>query len=162
MRLSIRLLAGGAAAALIAVAAGASTVFAASGNDGGQEIPPVAVEDFSYPQADKVFALTGLTLKGGDGHIVLADCGPADLIEVTARTRAKFCFQVTGDSGSLTMDVAKVTSIKSTAYNVRADMTLNGTGVTFNVPKSPLWTEVGEPTDPQRRDHSLVKITATK
>lgn len=75
MRLSIRLLAGGAAAALIAVAAGASTVFAASGDDGGQEIPPVAVEDFSYPQADKVFALTGLILKGGDGHIVLADCG---------------------------------------------------------------------------------------
>ncbi|MET8750872.1 hypothetical protein ABZW32_12350, partial [Streptomyces sp. NPDC004667] len=59
--------------------------------------PGYAIEDFGYPNADKILAERGITLKRGDGHIVLADCGSAtDLLEVWSRANEKICFRVTG------------------------------------------------------------------
>ncbi|MFJ4471910.1 hypothetical protein ACIP2X_31110 [Streptomyces sp. NPDC089424] len=48
------------------------------------EAPGHAVEDFAYPGADKIQQERGFVLERGDGHIVLADCGPAGLLEVPA------------------------------------------------------------------------------
>lgn len=38
------------------------------------EAPGCAVEDFKYPNADKILAEQNIVLKRGDGHITLADC----------------------------------------------------------------------------------------
>ncbi|WP_327738994.1 hypothetical protein [Streptomyces nojiriensis] len=48
--------------------------------------PGYAIEDFGYPNADRILAEQKITLKRGDGHILLADCASAtDLLEVWSR-----------------------------------------------------------------------------
>ena len=57
-----------------------------------EEGPGYAIEDFGYPNADKILAEQNIALKRGDGHILLADCASGtDLLEVLvprARTRS--------------------------------------------------------------------------
>ncbi|MFH8590397.1 hypothetical protein [Streptomyces rimosus] len=161
MKATSRLLAAGvmATAVVLQVGTGAMAV--------GQPDPvgasePSAVEDFNYPQADKIFKETGLLLKRGDGHIVLAQCDSAPgLVEVFARDKGKFCFRVTGKQGYLSMELARVYAIKGNDFKLRANMTVNNRDVSFDVAKN-TWTAVGETADPTGRDHILLELITTK
>ncbi len=144
---------------------GSRTRAAASGG-GGSAVAPVAdeepgyaVEDFSYPGADKILAQQNIVLKRGDGHIVLADCASATgLLEVWSRSSAKICFKVTGASGWLTLEIPRVYGIKgSVDQSAQVDMTTGTEEQTYDVAKN-AFTGVGESTDPQGRDFTLMEI----
>ncbi|MBV7700077.1 hypothetical protein KWI83_32100 [Streptomyces sp. TRM70350] len=125
------------------------------------EAPGFAVEDFAYPQADKIQQERGIILKRGDGHIVLADCGPDGLLEVSARGRQKFCFRVTGNQGYLSLELPAVYAIKGNDYQTEVNMTVGSEEKTFQVDEN-IWTPVGEGLDPDGRQHMLVEIVTSK
>ncbi|MFD6150519.1 hypothetical protein [Streptomyces sp. NPDC060243] len=126
------------------------------------EAPGRLVEDFNYPQADKILAERGFVLKRGDGHIALADCvSGTGQLELLARDQGKVCFDVTGDSGWLTMEIPAVFSFKGNDYSTTIDMTVGEEEKSFDITKN-TWTPVGESTDPESRDHALIEIRTTK
>ncbi|MEU2996174.1 hypothetical protein ABZ684_01185 [Streptomyces sp. NPDC006995] len=127
------------------------------------EAPPVAVEDFNYPGADKILAEKGIILKRGDGHIVYADCASeTGLLEILARDKGKVCFRVTGNSGWLTLEIPSVYLIKGSAeHEAQVDMTVDTEEKSFDVAKGQ-WTPVGESTDEQGREHTLIEIRTSK
>lgn len=103
------------------------------------------VEDFTYPGAAKVLAERGVTLKSGDGNLMLADCGadpnlpPADLILVQSNDLSlpgnpNFCFKATGSSGFLTLEIPQV-------YFIRGE---NSRTITATIEVAP----VSDPDDP--------------
>ncbi|NEA51636.1 hypothetical protein [Streptomyces sp. SID10815] len=129
------------------------------------EAPGYTVEDFNYPNADKVQQEKGIVLKRGDGHIVLAECGSeSGLMDIWARYRNgdHICFRVTGNSGYLSLEIPAVYGITGAA-NQSADVTMTVDDETthYNVPKGAI-TPVGENTDPDGRDHTLVEIRTSK
>ncbi|WP_308439628.1 hypothetical protein [Streptomyces spinoverrucosus] len=125
------------------------------------EAPGYAVEDFAYPQADKIQQERGIILKRGDGHIVLAECGPAGLLEVWARSQDKICFRVTGNQGYLSLEIPSVYAIKGNDYQTEVNMTVDSEEKTFEVDEN-AWTPVGESADPEGREHMLVEIVTSK
>ncbi|MEU4269025.1 hypothetical protein [Streptomyces sp. NPDC026092] len=128
-----------------------------------EEEPGYAVEDFGYPNADKILAERKITLKRGDGHILLADCGSApDLMEVwTRQDEERFCFKITGNQGYLALELPAVFSIKGNNYSAEVDMTVGTEEKSFDIKKN-TWTPVGESVDPQARDFMLMEIRASK
>ncbi|WP_251017892.1 hypothetical protein [Streptomyces sp. ISL-1] len=158
-------------ATLGALAWVALTAGAASGSNPGantavaaaDDIPPYAVEDFSYPGADKILAERNILLKRGDGHIVLVDCASGTgFLEVSARKQDRICFQVTGNSGWLTLELPSVYSVKGNSYEAQVDTTVgSGEKKTFDITKN-TWTSVGEGLDPQNPQHTLVEIRTSK
>ncbi|MFK8849633.1 hypothetical protein [Streptomyces sp. Ac-502] len=161
MKATSRLLAAGAAAAAAVLLAGTGAT-AAGQPDQAASSEPSGVEDFNYPQADKIFKETGLLLKRGDGHIVLADCDSAPgLVEVFARDKGKFCFRVTGKQGYLSMELDRVYAIRGNDFALRANMKVKERSVSFDVAKN-TWTAVGETADPNNRDHTLLELITTK
>lgn len=152
------------ASAAAAVAGTAATMLLLTGAPvaAADDLPPVAVEDFTYPDADRIYAEHGIRLTTGDGNILFAECGPAGLIEVWARDREDpFCFSVKGSSGRLALELPKVYGIKGNAYEIVADMTVDGTETSYDITPN-TWTPVGETTDPEEREHMLVELRATK
>ncbi|WP_236569972.1 hypothetical protein [Streptomyces mexicanus] len=126
------------------------------------EAPGYAVEDFNYPQADKILAEKNIVLKRGDGHITLADCvSGTGQLEVWARSKDKICFQVTGNSGWLTLEIPSVYGIKGNDYATQVDMTTGTEEKSFDIDKN-TWTAVGESADEQGREFMLVEIRTTK
>ncbi|MFI9269757.1 hypothetical protein ACIGXM_03400 [Kitasatospora sp. NPDC052896] len=124
--------------------------------------PPPAVEDFSYPGADRILAEKGIKLISGDGHITLAECGAAPgQLEVWSRSRPKFCFQVTGKGGYLALEVPKVYGFMGNSYDTQIDMTVANEKKSFDIEKD-AWVQVGEAADPKERDHTLVEIRSSK
>ncbi|MFH8797220.1 hypothetical protein [Streptomyces sp. NPDC017941] len=125
--------------------------------------PPLAVEDFGYPNADKIFAEQGIRLKSGDGHITLATCdGEPGLLEVWARgPRDRYCFKVSGNRGYLRLDLPGVFGVKGNSYDTDVNMTVAGTTKSFDIEKN-TWTPVGETSDDQGRQHTLVEIISVK
>lgn len=124
--------------------------------------PGYAIEDFGYPNADKILADRGITLKRGDGHITLADCASAtDLLEVWSRTNDKICFRVTGTTGYLTLEIPTVFAVKGNSYSARVDMTTGTEDKTYDVNRY-AWTPVGESADAQGRDFMLMEIRTSK
>ncbi|MFW6690138.1 hypothetical protein [Streptomyces sp. MAR4 CNX-425] len=166
MSLVRRTLAAVGIAVLAAVAAWAT---AAPGEPGqvapaAAGTPAYAVEDFNYPQADKIHQETGILLKRGDGHITLVDCATttANVLEVYARGNAgPSCFRVTGDGGFLTLEMKSVYGIRGNDYTTEVDMTVDTEKKTYDIDTN-AWTPVGESTDPDARDHLLVEIRSTK
>ncbi|MFB7473055.1 hypothetical protein [Kitasatospora sp. NPDC056184] len=157
-----------AAVATAALLAGTTAVSAAGTTgtvaaDPGTDTPPPAVEDFNYPGADQILASKGILLKRGDGHIALIDCpaNTADLIVVEARYLKRFCFQTTGPSGFLTMELDRVYSITGNQTDATARLTVDGTESSVKIRKGGS-TSVGEPSDPQHRDHTLVELSFTR
>ncbi|MBC2868008.1 hypothetical protein H1R13_24540 [Streptomyces mexicanus] len=120
------------------------------------------MEDFNYPQADKILAEKNIVLKRGDGHITLADCvSGTGQLEVWARSKDKICFQVTGNSGWLTLEIPSVYGIKGNDYATQVDMTTGTEEKSFDIDKN-TWTAVGESADEQGREFMLVEIRTTK
>jgi hypothetical protein len=155
---------------LVAGAVAGTTVLAVTttGGTGAPSVAPVAdeapgyaVEDFNYPQADKILAEQGIKLKRGDGHIVLATCGDPTLLEVWARSKEKICFRVTGNQGYLSLEIPAVYGVKGNDYNTDVTMTVDSEEKSFEVTKN-TWTPVGESADPQGRDHMLLEIVTSK
>ncbi|WUX71872.1 hypothetical protein OG627_11470 [Streptomyces sp. NBC_01429] len=126
------------------------------------EAPGYAVEDFSYPGADKILAERNILLKRGDGHITLADCASGTgLLEIWARSKEKICFQVVGNSGWLTLEIPSVYAVRGNDYKTEVDMTVDAEKKTFDVDKN-AWTPVGESADDQGRAYMLVEIRSSK
>lgn len=126
------------------------------------ELPPYAVEDFVYPQADKIEAELGIVLKRGDGHIVLADCASGTtLLEVYSRTKGRICFAVTGNSGYLSVEIPAVYGVKGGASH-ETDVTLTAEDDEQNISVAKNeWKAVGEAADPEGRDHVLVELSTS-
>ncbi|GAA1270817.1 hypothetical protein GCM10009665_68920 [Kitasatospora nipponensis] len=105
-----------------------------------------AVENFSYPGAAKILADRGITLKAGDGHIVLADCASGTgLVQLFSRsaTPSEVCFQITGPTGYLSLEIPQIYNIKGDDHAIKATLNTAGTVTSIDLPKN-TWTPVGE------------------
>ncbi len=128
------------------------------------ELPPFAVEDFEYPQADQILAERGFLLKRGDGHIVLAECGSQDnLLLIYARNQSDHvCFRITGPEGHLTLELPAVFGVETNDYDMTTlDLTVDGEQSTVEIPANTV-EAIGESADPDRREHVLVEIRVTQ
>jgi hypothetical protein len=127
------------------------------------EAPGYAVENFDYPQADKILAEQDIVLKRGDGHITLADCASGTgLLEVWARDNTEeICFRAVGNSGWLTLEIPSVFAVRGNAYATEIDMTVGTVEKSFDIEKN-TWTPVGEGVDEQSGEHMLVEIRTSK
>lgn len=123
--------------------------------------PGYAVEDYNYPQADKILAEQGILLKRGDGRIVLADCASEDnLLRFLARDREDVCFKVTGEEGFLTLQLESVHGVRTDdSGNTHLEMTAEDDRVEYDIPAD-TWEGVGESVD--GREHVLVEIRTTE
>ncbi|MFJ7118527.1 hypothetical protein ACIQUO_00900 [Streptomyces albogriseolus] len=124
------------------------------------DAPGYAVEDYAYPNADKILAEQNIVLKRGDGHIVLADCAAgADLLRFLARDREDVCFGVTAETGFLTLELPAVHGVKTDdSANTHLEMTAEDDQVEYDIPAD-TWAGVGESVD--GREHVLVEIHVT-
>ncbi|MFQ6198542.1 hypothetical protein [Streptomyces sp. NPDC000405] len=162
MRMFSRTLTAGLVVAATALTGTATAVAA--------DTPPTAVEDFEYPQADKIFQERGIKLKSGDGHITLVACdSQTGLIEIFAQGMSKvdkvgggkYCFRVTGKGGYLNLEVPRVYGASGNDYDVSVNMITADEEKPFKLKKN-AWTPVGKSADDQNREFTLLKITATK
>ncbi|MFI9236558.1 hypothetical protein [Streptomyces sp. NPDC053079] len=159
-------LAGGAlVGSALLLAGGASAVNGAGAPraaQGSTEQPPSAVEDFSYPNAEKIFKEKGLKLKRGDGHILLAECGSSpNLLKFIARDRDDFCFKVVGNKGYLSLEVPSVGGVQSSDHAAKVKMEVGDKQASFDIPKNS-WRAIGETADPAGREHTLIEIIASR
>ncbi|MGX1368558.1 hypothetical protein RKD19_003917 [Streptomyces canus] len=155
--------------ALAALAAG-TLAWTATAGDGAPadpapvagEAPGYAVENFDYPQADKILAERNILLKRGDGHITLATCASGTgQLEVQARDKSKVCFDVKGNSGWLTLEIPSVYLIRGNDYTTEADMTVGTEEKSYEIAKN-TWTPVGESADEQAREWTLLELRTAK
>lgn len=86
------------------------------------------VETYDYPGAAQIFTDRGILLKKGDGHLLLANCVTgADQIQVRSRNRDPFCFNLSGSSGWLTLELSDAFLVFSDSkHTTVADYTING------------------------------------
>ncbi|MFJ9742109.1 hypothetical protein [Streptomyces sp. NPDC101166] len=125
--------------------------------------PGYAVEDFNYPQADKILAEQKIVLKRGDGHITLANCVPnTGQLRLLVRNRPEeVCFNTTGNQGWLALELPGVYSIRGNDYSTTVDMTVGTEEKSYEITKN-TYTPVGESVDPENRTHTLVEIRTSK
>ncbi len=98
------------------------------------------------PGAAQILTTLGITLKGGDGHVMLAQCDASDrsLIIVEPRGRANICFRAKGTSDYLTMEISSVYLMNGGDHNLTATLTpASGDNKTYDV-GARTWTSVGE------------------
>ncbi|MCT9113718.1 hypothetical protein ACFWD7_35365 [Streptomyces mirabilis] len=96
------------------------------------------MEDFDYPQADKILAEKNLVLKRGDGHIALADrvAGTGQLELLARNNSGKTRFKVVGDEGRLTLEIPAVYSVKGNDYATTVDMTVGTEEKSFDITRN--------------------------
>ncbi|MFC9730756.1 hypothetical protein ACFWGM_35450 [Streptomyces roseolus] len=123
--------------------------------------PGYAIEDYNYPDADKILAEQGIVLKRGDGHILLADCrSEENLLMFLARDRADVCFKVTADEGFLTLEIPSVHGVRTDdSVNTHLSMTAEEDRAEYDIPAK-TWEGIGESVD--GREHVLVEIRVSK
>ncbi|MGI5196346.1 hypothetical protein ACQEVY_22305 [Streptomyces sp. CA-288835] len=135
-----------ACAGAFAVTLGAFTAYAATSAptavpaaEAADDLPPFAVEDFSYPNADRILAEKGLKLIKGNGRLLFTECdGSAGLIEVWTRQTpdGRYCFKPDGKGGFLTLEVPDVYALQTTDNPISADLTAAGETATVDVAKN--------------------------
>lgn len=126
------------------------------------EGPGYAIEDFAYPNADKILTEQKIKLKRGNGHILLAQCtGAPELMEIFSHKNERACFRVTGDKGYLSLEIPAVFGVKGNDYATQVAMTAGAEEKTFPIEKNS-WTAVGETADEQGRDFMLLEIRTSK
>ena len=91
--------------------------------------PPSAVEDFAYPDADRIQRDQGIKLIKGDGHITLATCDDtAQQIKVLSvqaeggNPQSAYCFKATAKTGYLTLELARVFALETADHPISADL----------------------------------------
>ncbi|MFE6354208.1 hypothetical protein ACFVOO_15415 [Streptomyces rochei] len=160
----VRILGAAATAGVLAWAVlaqgGADAAAGSSTESVAEAAPGYAIEDYNYPDADKILAEQNVVLKRGDGHIVLADCADGDnLLQFLARDHEDVCFRVTADEGFLTLELPAVHGVKTDdSANTHLEMTAEGDQVEYDIPAD-TWKGVGESVD--GREHVLVEIRVT-
>ncbi|WP_306332206.1 S1 family peptidase, partial [Streptomyces sp. KL109B] len=115
------------------------------------------VEDFAYPDRDKLLAEKGLKLVSGDGHITLTDCatGGSELLRLNSRADGNVCFTVTGPTGYLALEVEKAFLAKSDTRDdvmatVRTEDPRTNESKVEEIGLEPgIWEPVGEGVDPE-------------
>ncbi|MFB7650605.1 MULTISPECIES: hypothetical protein [unclassified Streptomyces] len=150
----------GALAWAVLAQGGAGAAAGSSTETVAEAAPGYVVEDYNYPNADKILAEQNILLKRGDGHIVLADCASGDnLLQFLARDHEDVCFKVTADEGWLTLELPAVHGVKTDdSTNTHLEMTAEDDQVEYDIPAD-TWKGVGESVD--GRDHVLVEIRVT-
>ncbi|MFF4280743.1 hypothetical protein ACFY0Z_18400 [Streptomyces kronopolitis] len=119
-----------------------------------------AVEDFSYPNAAQILKDQKISLKRGDGHIVLTGCASAYNILVKSRTGAgEFCFTVRGTKGYLAMELADAYGMWTVGHPVQATVTADGKETVVNAPKND-YQPLGESGSSEKRS-VLVELRVT-
>ncbi|MFE0812960.1 hypothetical protein ACFW4M_27365 [Streptomyces sp. NPDC058794] len=159
----VRILGAAATAGALAwavLAQGGAGATGSSAEAVAEAAPGYAVEDYAYPDADKILAEQNIVLKRGDGHIVLADCAAGgNLLQFLARDHEDVCFEVTADEGYLTLELPAVHGVKTDdSANTHLEMTAEGDQVEYDIPAD-TWKGVGESVD--GREHVLVEIRVT-
>ncbi|MFI1014867.1 hypothetical protein [Streptomyces sp. NPDC020965] len=106
------------------------------------EPPPFIVEEYAHPGAERFKATRGITLKKGDGRVVMAECDQSlDQIRIltvadsTVGREETYCFRATAKSGYLSLELPRVFALESGTHPFSADLTANGRETTVNVPK---------------------------
>ncbi|MEV0575853.1 hypothetical protein [Streptomyces sp. NPDC050392] len=166
-RLAVRIL-GTAAAGALAILAMTTGILGSPAQESPSKLvadgdPGYAVEDYDYPQADKILAEKNIVLKRGDGHITLADCvaGTGQLELLARHNGARICFKVVGNEGWLSLEIPAVYSFKGNDYSTTVDMTVGDEEKSFDIIKN-TFTPVGESVDDEGREHMLVEIRTAK
>ncbi|MDD9381232.1 hypothetical protein M8Z33_32190 [Streptomyces sp. ZAF1911] len=97
---------------------------------------PIALEDFSYPDAARILADQKITLKRGDGNIVFVDCaaGTPDITVKSRIAQKNFCFDVIGTKGWLTLELPDAFGIWTEAHPVQAKITADGQETVVDAP----------------------------
>ena len=114
------------------------------------------VEDFAYPDRDKLLAEKGLKLISGDGNITLADCASGDsgLVRINSRDSGNMCFAVSGPVGYLALEIqrtylAKADTRADVMATVRTENTRTNETKVEEVGLEPdTWKSLGEGLDP--------------
>ncbi|MFI5560210.1 hypothetical protein ACIA2T_13115 [Amycolatopsis japonica] len=165
--------------AAVAATLTALVAFAVGGAPAGADVtpqaddlPPLAIEDFNYPQAAQIQAERGFLLKRGDGHIVLlatcpADTTDPDLLRIAERGQpgsGYVCFHVSGKTGHLTVEMPSVYGVDSGNFTTDVVLTPDdGTATkTYKVPPNG-YAGVGE-SDPTGTggEYTLVEIKVSR
>lgn len=121
---------------------------------------PSAVEDFSYPNASRILQEQKISLKRGDGHIMLTSCDSAHDIMVKSRTgQVDYCFAVRGTKGYLTMELADAFGMWTMGHPVQATITAGGKETVVNAPKND-YKPLGEAGSSEKRS-VLVELRVT-
>lgn len=158
-------------AALVAFALG-SVPAGADVTPQADDLPPLAIEDFNYPQAAQIQAERGFLLKRGDGHIVLlatcpTDTTDPDLLRIAGRGQpgsGYVCFRVFGKTGHLTLEMPSVYGVNT--GNFTSDVVLTpddgATKKTYKVPPNS-YAGVGE-ADPEGTggEYMLLEIKVSR
>ncbi|MEU6611964.1 hypothetical protein ABZ922_44425 [Streptomyces shenzhenensis] len=144
---------------LATVLAGAATTLGVAHADDRADVKlavesemPYAIEDFSYPGAEKIAAETGAVLKRGDGHLVMTSCDGAEDISIMSRHGQKdFCFDVTAKPAYLTLEIPQAYGIWTSADPVKTTIKKDdGTTTVINAPANDFtgYGEAGADGDP--------------
>ncbi|QRX96840.1 hypothetical protein JNO44_10040 [Streptomyces noursei] len=146
-------------ATLTVAQAAPQTTPAVTGAAASTEMPS-AVEDFTYPGAAKILEERKITLKRGDGRIMLADCDSAYDVMVESRTgKNYFCFTISGKQGYLTMELPDAYAMWTKDHPVKATITADGATTVVNAPKNQ-YTSMGETGNAGKRS-VLVELRTT-
>ncbi|MFF7185593.1 hypothetical protein ACFZAR_10165 [Streptomyces sp. NPDC008222] len=91
--------------------------------------PPSAVEDFAYPNADRIQRDQGIKLIKGDGHITLSTCDDsAQQIKVltvqgqSGNPQGAYCFKATAKTGYLNLELPRVFALETADHPISADL----------------------------------------
>ncbi|MEI5034862.1 hypothetical protein RB201_25860 [Streptomyces sp. S1A(2023)] len=121
---------------------------------------PSAVEDFIHPGADQIFQERKITLKRGDGHIMLVSCAAAWNIKIESRLDNNgYCFQASAKSGYLALELPDAYGVWTEEYPVKATLNAEGDEAVVNVPAND-YQPVGESGDSGLRS-VLVELRVT-
>ncbi|MFE5736736.1 hypothetical protein [Streptomyces celluloflavus] len=135
----------------LAVAQAAPRTTPAATGAAAAAVMPSAVEDFTYPGAAQILQEKGITLKRGDGHVMLTDCGSKYDVMVESRTGKNFfCFTISGKQGYLTMELPDAFAMWTKEHPVKATVTADGKTTVVDAPKNE-YTSIGETTNSGKR-----------
>lgn len=82
-------------------------------------------EDYQYPGAADYLKL-GITLKSGDGNLLLVDCNTTGYSLRVESFVDSFCFKVRGQSAYLTLELPEVFLVQTTIAGATAKVLSNG------------------------------------
>ncbi|MFJ8164137.1 FG-GAP-like repeat-containing protein [Streptomyces sp. NPDC096136] len=118
-----------------------------------------AVEDFSYPGAAAIQAEKGVTLKRGDGNLMLQACDGTQDMTVNTRGLKDYCFDVKSKPAYLSLELPSAFGIWTGAYPVKTTIEANGTKTVIDAPAND-FTGYGEATS-DRVKSTLIELRVT-